>query len=312
MVEILEAKLLTEEALLSIPGVQGVGIGAYSPKEKIRVYVEELTPEIQKQLPQMIAGYPVEPVQSGLFKALSLMEPLKIATQQVRTTRLRPAMGGCSIAHYNVTAGTLGGVINGLILSNNHVLADVNNASIGDTILQPGSADGGTMNDQIATLHSYVPLSFSQMNLVDVAWAQPLNPSEVSEEIIDLGFINGLAEPQVNMNVQKSGRTTAVTTGSIVDVNATVTVEYDANLTLQFTDQVVTSFMMEPGDSGSLGLDMNNNLWGLGFAGSNELSLFNKIDNVFAASPALAVVGINKLLLLIGGVALSHYVFGFP
>ena len=31
-----------------------------------------------------------------------------------------------------------------VILSNNHVLANSNNASIGDTILQPGTADGGT------------------------------------------------------------------------------------------------------------------------------------------------------------------------
>lgn len=309
MVRILEAKQLTEQALLAIPGVQGVGVTAFSPKEKIRVYVEKLTSKIREKVPKKIAGFPVELIQSGRFKALSLMAPIKLATEAVRTSRLRPALGGVSIGHVNVTAGTLGGVIGGLILSNNHVLADNNMASIGDLILQPGRVDPGA--DEIATLHSFVPLNPRGPNFVDMAWARPLSPDLVSAEILGVGFINGLVAPRVNMDVQKSGRTTAVTTGKIVDVNATVTVDYEI-FTLTFSDQVVTSFMMEPGDSGSLGLDMNNNLWGLGFAGSNELSLYNKIGNVFGASPVAPFAVGNVFPLLIGGLLVSHFLFGFP
>ena len=317
MVEILEAKQLTEQALFAIPGVQGVGVGGYSPKERIRVYVDVLTPEVEARVPRTIAGYSVELVESGRFKALSLMAPLKLATEPSRTSRLRPAPGGCSIAHYLVTAGTLGGVINGLILSNNHILANSSTfeapaASAGDPILQPGPADSGTMDDQIATLQSYVPLSMTGLNLVDVAWARPLSPDLVSEEILGLGFIQGVAEPVLNMQIQKSGRTTAVTTGSIIDVNATVTVEYGSSITLKFTDQVVTSYVADAGDSGSLGLDMNNNLWGLLFAGSNELSLFNKVGNVFASTPFAPLAIPAMIPLFIGGVVISHYVFGVP
>jgi len=292
MVAILEAKQLTERALLSIPGVTGVGIGASSQKY-IHIYVEEITSEIEAEIPKTIAGYPVRLIKSGRFKALSLLvEPkLKAATEPIRTSRLRPAVGGVSISHRDVTAGTLGAVINGLIISNNHVLANASTierptAQIGDEIFQPGKYDGATSEDQIAILHSFIPLSESMSNLVDVAWAQPLNPADVVEkEVLGIGKIAGFIEPQVDMQVQKSGRTSGLTKGKILDVDATTTVEYDGKQ-LQFRDQVITEHMMDGGDSGSLGLDMNKNLWGLGFAGSDELTVFNKISNVIQQIPS--------------------------
>ena len=52
----------------------------------------------------------------------------------LRTSKHRPAPGGVSIGHPNITAGTLGMVIptdsGRYILSNNHVLANSNDASI--------------------------------------------------------------------------------------------------------------------------------------------------------------------------------------
>ena len=78
------------------------------------------------------------------------------------TARERPAPSGISIGHPNVTAGTLGCLVKDLsdsslcILSNNHVLADSNAASIGDNIIQPGSADGGVVpGDVIAKLKRF-------------------------------------------------------------------------------------------------------------------------------------------------------------
>ena len=60
--------------------------------------------------------------------------------------RLRPAQGGFSVGHYKITAGTLGTCCYDLspfpsipsrfyILSNNHVLANSNDAKLGDPIL---------------------------------------------------------------------------------------------------------------------------------------------------------------------------------
>ncbi|MDP8233056.1 MAG: hypothetical protein P9L91_10380, partial [Candidatus Zophobacter franzmannii] len=70
--------------------------------------------------------------------------------------------------HYAITAGTYGAPVkdaqNGdlLMLSNNHVLANSNNAHIGDTILQPGAADGGkNSQDRFATLLRFVPIQYN-------------------------------------------------------------------------------------------------------------------------------------------------------
>ncbi|NIU63493.1 MAG: hypothetical protein GWN66_23410, partial [Pseudomonas stutzeri] len=77
-----------------------------------------------------------------------------IRALQDHTAKWRPAPGGVSIGHVDITAGTLGClVVRGdhiYILSNNHVLANSNEAEPGDAILQPGPHDGGTMDDQIA------------------------------------------------------------------------------------------------------------------------------------------------------------------
>lgn len=98
--------------------------------------------------------------------------------------RMRPAPCGVSIGHENVTAGTLGCLCTGkneprnqrmLVLSNNHVLANVNNGFAGDPVLQPGPSDGGiAAANQIGILERFVTIRFGgRPNLVDcaTAWA---------------------------------------------------------------------------------------------------------------------------------------------
>jgi hypothetical protein len=87
-----------------------------------------------------------------------------------RTGALRPARPGISISHYKVSAGTFGAVVRDrstgetLILSNNHVLANLSNgadgrAAVGDRILQPGMYDGGDDKSAvIGHLRRFVPL----------------------------------------------------------------------------------------------------------------------------------------------------------
>jgi hypothetical protein len=71
------------------------------------------------------------------------------------------------IGHYKITAGTLGAIVTDrntgekLILSNNHVLANSNDALVGDPILQPGPTDGGqNPGDIVARLERFVRLRF--------------------------------------------------------------------------------------------------------------------------------------------------------
>lgn len=107
-------------------------------------------------IPQAVDGVPTDVKEVG-----------EIVAFQSRTDRWRPAPGGVSIGHYAITAGTLGAFVKDkttgqiLILSNNHVMANSNSASLGDAILQPGAADGGSNpQDRIASLERFITIQF--------------------------------------------------------------------------------------------------------------------------------------------------------
>src|SRR5439155_20023051 len=75
--------------------------------------------------------------------------------------KVRPAMGGISIGHYAITAGTLACLVRAagetFSLSNNHVLAKENRGAGGDPILQPGRFHGAeTDRDVIGRLDTFV------------------------------------------------------------------------------------------------------------------------------------------------------------
>jgi len=268
------------------------------------------------RVPDKFDGVPTDVIATGPIRAF-----------QSRTDRYRPAPGGVSIGHRDITAGTLGCLVkkNGQIhiLSNNHVLANSNAASPGDAILQPGPHDGGKYpDDHIANLVDFVPISFlgsgtggsgcsignsaasflnffasaigsetrlqtvkikASDNLVDAAIARPLNDADVSEEILEIGTINSTASAEIDMAIKKSGRTTALTSGVIEQIDVTVDVQYGTNQTARFTDQLLAGAMSQGGDSGSAVLDEDNRLVGLLFAGSDNSTIINRIENVLSA-----------------------------
>ncbi|MGE0882240.1 MAG: hypothetical protein AB7P14_01730 [Blastocatellales bacterium] len=232
------------------------------------------------------------------------------AQAQVLTGRVRASKGGYSVGHKNITAGTIatcvykilpGGSINppenGIgvptkfyILSNNHVLANSNDAVIGDAILQPGPIDGGTdPADRIARLSEFIPITFAptvpvtqHQNLIDAAIAEG-NFSELDRGIYWGGQVRGWrrkADVTVGTTVKKTGRTTNFTTGRITAVNATVDVGYGGGRTARFRDQIITTPMSSPGDSGSLITTLDNVAVGLLFAGSAQATIANQIENV--------------------------------
>ena len=105
----------------------------------------------------------------------------------------------------------------------------------------------------------------------------------MSNTILGIGEIAGVGEAELGMNVQKSGRTTGYTTGTIQQIDVTVNVQYGAGRVGQFTDQLIAGDMSQGGDSGSAVLDMDNNIVGLLFAGSDTVTIMNRIQNVFTA-----------------------------
>lgn len=229
---------------------------------------------------------------------------------QMLAKRARPAPGGYSVGHKKTTAGTIatsvydilpGGTtsppLHGIgipskyyILSNNHVLANSNNASPGDAILQPGPYDGGTDSaDRIATLTKFIPIAFApdtpldtQNNIVDAAIAEG-SFNDLDRMVYWNGHVRGWrpkANITVGMVVKKTGRTTNFTTGRITAVNATVDVNYGSGRIARFKDQMITTGMSSPGDSGSLVLTLDNVAIGLLFAGSSSAMMANYIENV--------------------------------
>ena len=280
-------RMSLESQLLTVPGVTGVG----NLEDRIRLYVEG-TPDI---FPKHVNGVRLEIVVTGKIKPLAMMNvpwfvPKK-AMSLNRTGRFRPLQGGCSIGHPLITAGSLGcaiklgGVKYGL--SNNHVLAAASSmqtprARIGDPIYQPGVYDGGTEADTVGALHWYQPLDEKGVNVIDAALFKPATQDLLSEEILDIGLINGIGVAAEGGTVQKSGRTTGVTVSDVIDVNATVKVDYGV-FGLTFEHQVITNYMANGGDSGSALLDMDRNLVGLLFEGSSYVTVFNHIAPVIQA-----------------------------
>jgi hypothetical protein len=81
-----------------------------------------------------------------------------------------------------------------------------------------------------------------------------MNPIANVLSALNVSFPNGpnaIATADIDMAVEKVGRTTEYTTSSVTEIDATVTIPYDfGNAT--FDSQITTAWMSDPGDSGSV------------------------------------------------------------
>ncbi|MGB3387672.1 MAG: trypsin-like peptidase domain-containing protein [Pseudaminobacter sp.] len=210
------------------------------------------------------------------------------------TVRNDPIRLGVSISPTTVPyAGTLGCFcrdnLSGRtgILSNNHVLADVNAVAVGTTIMQPGARDGGRpAQDVICELIRFVPIQFGGFpNRVDAAVAA-LTEHGRGEDRHTLYDSSDEPAPAITlqpdspveaapgMTVFKTGRTTRHTRGRVRAVNVNnYLVDVGVGMA-RFDGQTVIETDMapqpfgRPGDSGSLIVDEKGRPVALLFAGS--------------------------------------------
>lgn len=221
----------------------------------------------------------------------------------------RPVPTGVSTGHPNITAGTIAARVkdgqgNVYALSNNHVYADVNSASIGDNVLQPGPSDGGVdPGDAIGTLSDFEPIKFGkkQTNSMDAAIALATTSNLDNGTPSDgYGTPNSITvAATIDLAVQKYGRTTGHTNGQVKETGITVDVCYvpagpfGCKKSARFIDQISVVDLIagsgadtfsEPGDSGSLIVTdtADVNPVGLLFAGSSARTLANRIDPVLS------------------------------
>ena len=318
--------------LFSYPNVVLAGRGFKITNGEVRE--ETIICGVTQKLPiEALAEHEIIPFaidgnETDVIEVGEIVAPRTIIQAKERTDTWRPAPGGVSIGHYKITAGTLGcwvyDEITGdrLILSNCHVLANSNDAELGDQILQPGPADGGKYDiDYVANLHRFQEIDFGAappdcpltesivdglnmwakllgsshrvkaqkinpqaVNRIDAAVAIPIAPEVIGDfDILEIGKIDGIKDVELGDEVEKSGRTTGHTKDKVMLVDATVSVSYGSSGIATFENQIVAGPMSAGGDSGSLGIARIGNLvyaFGLLFAGSDQITIFNPIQDV--------------------------------
>ena len=229
---------------------------------------------------------------------------IQIETKDIRKTRKDPLQPGISIAHKNVSAGTLGCIVYGkndakpYVLSNWHVLHG-NTGATGDDILQPGHFDDSDISNNKSGR-----LIKSHLGLAGDCAIASIEGRSFNDEILGLGVSpRQIATPELGDMVVKSGRTTSITYGTVRRVHVRVRINYGGAV----GRQTINSFEIAPdpnfpaknneismgGDSGSIWLARNDNgsakdvALGLHFAGESrsnpdEYGLACYLDQVFA------------------------------
>lgn len=163
----LTAQTVFESQLLSKPNVVGVAVGL---KESEGIVTDELAVVVlvqEKKPYSALSAAEIIPREVGGVRT-DVLEVGYLRAQQTAKSEFRPVIpSGVSIGHYKITAGTLGTMVTDkvtgerYILSNNHVLANSNDAIVNDAVLQPGPLDGGTNpEDLIARLVHFTPLRY--------------------------------------------------------------------------------------------------------------------------------------------------------
>jgi len=195
-------------------------------------------------------------------------------------------------------SGTLGSLVTkggvDYILSNNHVLADSDTATVGDAISQPGLVDVGcnaSLTQTVANFSQAIPLGSAN---VDAAIAQVVSGEvDTTGAILEIGNPASTTAPDdstaLNRGVAKSGRTTGLTCATIASVSTNVKVRYQQGcgkgkkFTVLYLNQVLIngSSFSAGGDSGSLIVTSDTvQPIALLFAGSSTTTIGNRISDV--------------------------------
>jgi hypothetical protein len=305
-----------EARLFRRPGVVGVGIGLTEREDELalHVYLNVNAPSASSAvIPWEADGVPIRVIETDEFVALdgppgnnhkqqfNVPVPMGVSTSNDN---------GCFVGTLGVRVTRKGSPSRVGYITNNHVAAAgganlcPNSAAFSEDQFQRGRLDNGCSPAglrKVGDLIQFVPIVFGGAfeNTVDAAFVLS-SRNLVSKNILDIGNPSpSTLEPTLNMPVQKSGRTTGLTFGTITTLNATVNVSYGSGGICgraKFANQMVIApgGFSAGGDSGSLVLhqtlrDSSNRFRpvGLLFAGSSTTTLANRINDVLGAVSAV-------------------------
>jgi hypothetical protein len=284
--------------LMSQKGVIGTSTGLDDDGNVvIRVYTSGAN---EPRIPAMLEGIPVQTVLSGPIHAWRDGSPqAKPASVDPKSFFARPVPIGvssmadttfCAAATLGCRVKDSGGTV--YALSCNHVYALENQGVINQTpASQPSPLDVNcaviSAND-FGTLTQFVPIDFTGgNNTADCAIVQTTT-ALVGNSTPSNGYgtpSSATVAASLGQKVQKYGRTSSLTSGTVNGVNVTILVGYDVgNATFVNQIEVIGSrrhpSLGQPGDSGSLVVDSTLHPVGLLFAGGGGLTFCNPIAAV--------------------------------
>lgn len=285
LIDQLDALVSTNEHVVGyseqkMPEVRG---GSPTGREAIRIYVDVKYPAGElssaELLPEELAGQPVDVVAVGRPERHRTGAPPGVAeeVQVDPKTRIRPLIGGVSGGLLTPPkTGTLGYFVKRgeamCVMTSAHVLV-----TQGGDAIQPGSNDGGTSADKVGQ----VVVTVDDGNAgVDAAAAKITGDVTVTLTVNEIGPIKGSVAAKDGDGVRKSGKNSGLTSGTVEDASAAVTIDgvlYKQQILIDGGSQPFSV----PGDSGSL-VVVGDKATGLIMAGNTQTkkSWANKIANV--------------------------------
>lgn len=304
-----------ETSLLKTPGVVGVGIGLADGSNELALHVfynQQVLGASAAAITASADGVPVKIIESDEIKpfvgeANRLQYPLPVPMGTSTSNS-----NGCYAGTLGVRAHRAGQTSKVGYITNTHVASPggaslcPGQAAFGVDQFQRGSLDtvpqcSNTGRKKIGDLVQHVPLVFGEFfeNTVDAAFVTTTRTS-VKRSILSIGNPSNLILPAaLNMQVQKSGRTTGLKFGTVSTINVTLNVNYGANCGVaKFVNQIAISSIAPapfgaPGDSGSLILHRTAKdsagrfrPVGLLFAGNSTTTFANQIGDVLGALSA--------------------------
>jgi hypothetical protein len=282
-----EAKIATRSRLRSYPNVVGVGVGFKVVGGKrtseicVRVYVKKKLPKAQLKphelIPPRVRGVPTDVIKSDV---IAYMPPI-----DARRGRRGTMQGGCSVGIHprwlgndpRWLVGTLGISVfdnvsrEDVLLSCWHVLCGADDPAVKETISHRTDTDGGVAYDVVGVLERW------RLNdEVDAAIARLTGHRFLLKRVLEIGPVLEATAPLLGMSVRKFGRTTGLTSGVIMDLEAETEVTYrnlpDAPKNT-FVEQIFVEGdepVAKAGDSGSVWVDSQNRAVAMAIGGPSE------------------------------------------
>lgn len=304
---VLEVQENNEDKLFSILGVVSVGTGLAEGEDVpvIHVYFnKDVAGASRAAIPTQVDSIPVRILETDEIKALDgppgddhrLIYPLPVP-MGVSTGNDEGCFAGTLgyRAHRRGRSVAVGYITNAHVASAGGASLCPGGAAFGEDQFQPGLLDFSCaiVPPSIGDLIQFVPIVMGGFfeNSVDAAFVAS-NRALVDKFILDIGNpSNSTVQPSLGLLVQKSGRTTGHTTGTITTINATVLVSYGLCGTAKFVGQMMITpgGFSAAGDSGSPILTFTTDSSGryrpvgLLFAGSATTTVANRIHDVLGA-----------------------------